>query len=62
MNTEERIEILEKDIRATKEELRGIIMDIRIYLMESDNPLQGDLNAGRLISRVINTGGQTGRG
>jgi len=57
MDTEERLKALENELQAIKEELKGIIMDIRTFLMEVHNPLRGDLNAGRLITKVIQEGG-----
>ena len=56
MDTEERLKALENELQAMKEELKGIILDIRTFLMEAHNPLGGDLNAGRLITRVIQRG------
>ena len=40
MDTEERVKALEDEIRETKEELQQILLDIRAYVMEAQNPLK----------------------
>jgi len=40
METEDRITELENEIQATKEELKQILLDIRAFLMEAQNPLR----------------------
>ena len=40
MDTEERIKALEEEFEVTKEELKQILMDIRAFIMEVENPLK----------------------
>ncbi|MBU2609129.1 MAG: hypothetical protein KKF26_07415 [Chloroflexi bacterium] len=40
METEDRVTELESEIQATKEELKRILLDIRAFLMEAQNPLR----------------------
>jgi hypothetical protein len=40
MDIEERLNILEKDFTELKEELKELLLDIRSYLMEAQNPLK----------------------
>ena len=40
METEDRLKELEDEINVTKDELRQILLDIRAYLMEAQNPLR----------------------
>jgi len=40
MDTEDRVTELENEIQATKEELKHILLDIRAFLMEAQNPLR----------------------
>lgn len=40
METENRVKELEEEFRVTKDELRQILLDIRAYLMEAQNPLK----------------------
>ncbi|MFC1869708.1 hypothetical protein ACFLYE_00380 [Chloroflexota bacterium] len=40
MDTEERIKALEDEFRETKDELCQILLDIRAYIMEAQNPLK----------------------
>ena len=40
METEDRVTELENEIQATKEELKRILLDIRAFLMEAQNPLR----------------------
>ena len=44
MNIEERIKALEDEFQLTKEELRQILLDIRVYLMGANTPLRPDAN------------------
>lgn len=39
MDTEERIKALEDELEATKEELQEILLDIRAYILEAQNPM-----------------------
>ena len=48
MDIEERIKALEDEFQMTKEELRQILLDIRIVLLEVQTPLPANLNRGRL--------------
>ncbi len=43
MTTEERLKALETEFRETKEEIKQILLDIRIYLMEAESPIPNDL-------------------
>ena len=40
MDTEERVKALEDEIQATREELQQILLEIRAYVMEAQNPLK----------------------
>ena len=40
METEDRVTELENEIQETKEELKRILLDIRAFLMEAQNPLR----------------------
>ncbi len=40
MADEERIKLLEQEVRGTKEELQQILMDIRGFIMGAQNPLR----------------------
>ena len=40
MEDEERIKQLEDDFQVTKDELRKILLEIRTFLMEAQNPLR----------------------
>jgi len=40
METEDRIKELEAELQVTKDELKQILMDIRTFLMEAQNPLR----------------------
>ena len=40
MDTEERVKALEDEFRETKEELQQILLDIRAFVMEAQNPLK----------------------
>jgi len=44
MEAEERIKALEDEFPALKEELKLLILDIRVKLMEMCSPLQWDLD------------------
>lgn len=50
---EERVKALEADFKATGEELKQVITDIRSFLMEANNPIKGELAVGRLLSKVF---------
>jgi len=50
---EERIKTLEDEIRVTSEELKLIMLDIRSFLMEAQNPFRSDIQVGRLIAKVM---------
>ena len=39
MDIDERIKTLEDDIEATREELQEILLDIRAYILEAQNPM-----------------------
>ena len=40
METEDRIKELEAELKVTKDELKQLLMDIRAFLMEAQNPLR----------------------
>ena len=40
MDAEERLKELESEFEVTQEELRKILLDIRAFLMEAQNPLK----------------------
>lgn len=40
METEERLKELEDEFQVTKDELKKILLDIRAFLMEAQNPLR----------------------
>ena len=40
MDIEERVKVLEEDFKTTKEELQQILLDMRAYVMEAQNPLK----------------------
>ena len=39
-NIEERVKNLENDLKTTREELRQILLDIRSFVLEAENPLK----------------------
>lgn len=41
MEIEERVNILETQFRATREELRELLLEIHVQLMEAQTPLPG---------------------
>jgi len=49
---EERIKALEEELHETTEGLKEILLDIRSFLMEAQNPLRGQANAGNVVSKV----------
>ena len=57
METENKVKQMEEEFRVTKDELRQILLDIRAYLMEAQNPLRpferertsGQSNAGKEV-------------
>ena len=48
---EERLEALEAEFRATKEELQQILLDIRTFQMESQSPLPTDAKKGKVPAK-----------
>ena len=48
MDTEERIEALEAEFQEARDELKGILFDIRTYLMEALSPIPNDLDREKL--------------
>ena len=44
MQPEERIKVLEEEFEEAKGELKKILMDIRIFLMEAQTPIRADWN------------------
>ena len=48
---EQRIEALEAEFKATKEELQQILLDIRTFQMEAQSPLPADAKRGKLPAR-----------
>ena len=40
MEVEERIKELENELQVTKDELKQILLDIRTFLMEAENPMR----------------------
>ena len=55
MEAEEMIKAMEDEFQLTKEELKAILFDIRIYLMEAMTPIPNDLEKERLSSLVDET-------
>jgi len=51
MDIEKRLETLEKEFQATREELNRILLDIRSVLMEAQSPLRADLNVEELAEK-----------
>ncbi|MDP2931356.1 MAG: hypothetical protein Q8O05_02515 [Chloroflexota bacterium] len=39
-NIEERVKTLENDLKTTREELRQVLLDIRSFVLEAENPLR----------------------
>lgn len=48
MDTESRIKALEDELHETEEEVKQILLDIRIYLMEALTPIPNDLDRERI--------------
>ncbi|MFC1964676.1 hypothetical protein ACFLWG_01555 [Chloroflexota bacterium] len=48
MGIEDRIQALEDESRATTDELKQILLDIRIYIMEAETPIPNDLEKDKL--------------
>ncbi len=48
MTTEDRMKALEEEFRSVKNELRGILYDIRTFVMEAESPIPNDLERERL--------------
>ena len=48
MDTESRIEAIEAELQQTRDELKGILFDIRTYLMEASTPIPNDIDKERL--------------
>lgn len=40
MDIEERVKTLEAEINETKEELNAVLLDLRAYILEMENPLR----------------------
>ena len=50
MDNEERLKTLREEFEVTTKELKKILFDIRIYLMEAETPIPNDLERERLDS------------
>ena len=48
MDTDNRMEEIEAEFQEIKKEMRQILLDIRIYLMEALTPIPNDLDRERL--------------
>ena len=48
MDTEERIKVLQEEFQVTTRELKKILFDIRIYIMEAETPIPNDLERDKL--------------
>lgn len=57
MDTDNNIEALGKEFRAVRDELKDILMDIRVHLMEAQSPIPNDLEKEALKEELKTKGG-----
>jgi hypothetical protein len=51
------IEAMAKEFRAVRDELKDILLDIRVHLMEAQSPIPNDLEAEALKEELKTKGG-----
>ena len=57
MDKDNNIEALGKEFRAVRDELKDILMDIRVHLMEAQSPIPNDLEKEALKEELKTKGG-----
>jgi len=57
MEKDNNIEALGKEFRAVRDELKDILMDIRVHLMEAQSPIPNDLEKEALKEELKSKGG-----
>jgi hypothetical protein len=57
VDTENNIEALGKDFHAIRDELKEILLDIRVHLMEAQSPIPNDLDKEALKEELKAKGG-----
>jgi len=57
MDKDNTIEALGKEFRAVRDELKDILMDIRVHLMEAQSPIPNDLEKEALKEELKSKGG-----
>jgi hypothetical protein len=57
MDKDNNIEALGKEFRAVRDELKDILMDIRVHLMEAQSPIPNDLEKEALKEELKSKGG-----
>jgi hypothetical protein len=57
MGNENNIEALAKEFRVVRDELKDILLDIRVHLMEAQSPIPNDLEKEALKEELKTKGG-----
>jgi hypothetical protein len=57
MDNENNVEALGKEFRAVRDELKDILLDIRVHLMEAQSPIPNDLEKEALKEELKTKGG-----
>jgi hypothetical protein len=57
MDKENNVEALGKEFRAVRDELKDILLDIRVHLMEAQSPIPNDLEKEALKEELKTKGG-----
>jgi hypothetical protein len=57
MDKETNIETLGKEFRAVRDELKDILLDIRVHLMEAQSPIPNDMEKEALKEELKTKGG-----
>jgi hypothetical protein len=57
MDKENNIEAIGKEFREVRDELKDILMDIRVHLMEAQSPIPNDLEKEALKEELKTKGG-----
>lgn len=57
MDKENNIETLGKEFRVVRDELKDILLDIRVHLMEAQSPIPNDLEKEALKEELRTKGG-----
>jgi hypothetical protein len=57
MDNENNVETLGKEFRAVRDELKDILLDIRVHLMEAQSPIPNDLEKEALKEELKTKGG-----